>query len=128
MNPELSVILFAVDVGLLVILLAGAVWSVGFPGKRAWPPPQRRSWQYFLTWAFYDAVIGINAVLLFLDWNSWVFQSPLRFIVGIPFGVARGHAGRVGNGHGGVEEYFRAEGRVCGFRALSVHEESAVPG
>ncbi len=28
MNPELSVILFAVDVGLLVILLAGAVWSV----------------------------------------------------------------------------------------------------
>ena len=42
MNPELSVILFAVDVGLLVILLAGAAWSVAFPGKRAWPPPQRR--------------------------------------------------------------------------------------
>ena len=58
MNPELSVILFAVDVGLLVILLAGAAWSVAFPGKRAWPPPQRRSWQYFLTWAFFDAVIS----------------------------------------------------------------------
>ena len=61
MNPELSVILFAVDVGLLVILLAGAVWSVAFPAKRAWPPPRRRSWQYFLTWAFYDAVISSSA-------------------------------------------------------------------
>ena len=76
MNPELSVILFAVDVGFLVILLAGAVWSVAFPAKRAWPPPQRRSWQYLLTWAFFDAVIVSNAALIFLDWNSWVFPSP----------------------------------------------------
>ena len=83
MNPELSVILFAVDIGFLVILLAGAVWSVAFPAKRAWPPPQRRSWQYLLTWACFDVVVGVSAALLFLDWNSWVFPSPLRFIVGV---------------------------------------------
>ena len=79
MNPELSVILFA-----------GAVWSVAFPAKRAWPPPQRRSWQYLLTWACFDAVIVSNAALIFLDWNSWVFPSPLRFIVGVPLALLGG--------------------------------------
>ena len=90
MNPELSVILFAADIGFLVILLAGAVWSVAFPAKRAWPPPQRRSWQYLLTWAFFDVVIVSNAALIFLDWNSWVFPSPLRFIVGVPLALLGG--------------------------------------
>ena len=90
MNPELSVILFAVDIGFLVILLAGAVWSVAFPDKRAWPPPQRRSWQYLLTWAFFDVVVGVSAALIFLDWNSWVFPSPLRFIVGVPLALLGG--------------------------------------
>ncbi len=81
MNPELPIILFTVNIGFLVILLAGAVWSVAFPAKRAWPPPQRRSWQYVLTWASYDAVCGLSTALLFLDWNSWAFASPLRFII-----------------------------------------------
>ena len=90
MNPELSVILFTVDIGFLVILLAGAVWSVAFPAKRAWPPPQRRSWQYVLTWASYDAVCGLSTALLFLDWNSWAFASPLRFIVGVPLALLGG--------------------------------------
>ena len=67
MNPELSVILFTVDMAFLVILLAGAVWSVAFPAQRAWPPPQRRSWQYVLTWASYDAVCGLSTALLFLE-------------------------------------------------------------
>ena len=35
MNPELPIILFTVNIGFLVILLAGAVWSVAFPAKRA---------------------------------------------------------------------------------------------
>ena len=79
MHPELS-----------VILLAGAVWSVAFPAKRAWPPPQRRSWQYVLTWASYDAVCGLSTALLFLDWNSWAFVSPLRFILGVPLALLGG--------------------------------------
>ena len=90
MNPGLSVILFTVDIGFLVILLAGAVWSVAFPAKRVWPPPQRRSWQYVLTWVSYDAVCGLSTALLFLDWNSWAFASPLRFIVGVPLALLGG--------------------------------------
>ena len=47
------------------------------------PPPGRGSWQHLLTWAGFWVVIGINVLLLLMYWNSWVFQSPLRFIIGV---------------------------------------------
>ena len=76
--------LFGVAVVILIAMLAGVVWSAAVPGRRIWPPPGRRSWQYVLTWLGFYAVCGINVLLLLMYWNSWVFQSPLRFVVGIP--------------------------------------------
>ena len=83
-------ILFTADVVLLIVSLTGAVWSVAVPGKRVWPPPRLRSWQYFVTWGCFWAVCGLNTLLLLMDWNSWVFQSPLRFIVGVPLALLGG--------------------------------------
>ena len=71
----------------------GAVWSAAVPGRRIWPPPGRRSWQYFLTWAGFCAVCCINLLLLLMHWNSWVFQSPLRFVVWIPLALLGGMLG-----------------------------------
>ena len=86
----MSNILFGVAVAILIASLAGAVWSVAVPGRRIWPPPGHRSWQYLLTWAGFYAVCGINLLLLLTHWNSWVFQSPLRFVVGIPLALLGG--------------------------------------
>ena len=83
-------ILFGVAVAILIASLAGAVWSAAVPARRIWPPPGRRSWQYFLTWAGFCAVCGINLLLRLVHWNSWVFQSPLRFVVGIPLALLGG--------------------------------------
>ena len=80
----MSTILFGIAVVILIAQLAGAVWSVAVPDRRLWPPPGRGSWQHLLTWAGFWVVIGINVLLLLMYWNSWVFQSPLRFIIGVP--------------------------------------------
>ena len=80
----MSIILFGIAVIILIALLVGTIWSVAVPDRRIWPPPGRRSWQYSLYWASFYAVTGINILLLFMCWNSWVFQSPLRFVAGIP--------------------------------------------
>ena len=80
----MSTILFGVAVVILIAQLAGAVWSVVVPDRRLWPPPGRGSWPHLLTWAGFWTVIGINVLLLLMYWNSWVFQSPLRFIIGVP--------------------------------------------
>ena len=76
--------LFAIDVVILFVLLTGTIWSVVRPDGRIWPPPRRRSWQYVVAWVCLYAVVGLNAAVLFLDWNQWIFRSNIRFVVGIP--------------------------------------------
>ncbi len=88
--PDFAYALFAIDVVILFILLTGAVWSVALPDRRIWPPPYQHSWQYSLTWACFYVVFGINIALMFLDWNSWIFKSNLRFIIGIPIALLGG--------------------------------------
>ncbi len=80
-------LLFVADVLILIVLLIGTVWSVAYPAKRIWPPPTRGSWQYRLTWACFYLVFALNAALLILDWNSWLFENNLRLIVGIPLAL-----------------------------------------
>ena len=85
-----SSVVFTVDVAILFVMIAGAVWSIAFPSKRIWPPPGRGSWQWLLTWACFYATIALSAALICLDWNSWLFQSPLRFILGVPLTLLGG--------------------------------------
>ena len=82
--------LFTVDLVAVFLLLIGIVWSVVRPSHRIWPPPGRRSWQYVVTWICFFAACGLNACLLFLDWNSWIFAGDLRFILGIPVALLGG--------------------------------------
>ena len=85
--PDLTCTLFATDVAILVVLLAGVLWSIAVPDKRIWPPPSRRSWQWVLTWTCCVSVYGLNLALLVVDWNAWQFSSPLRMVAGIPAAV-----------------------------------------
>ncbi len=94
--PYFTHTIFAVDVVVLVLTLAGTTWSVVIPDRRIWPPPYRLSWQHSLSWACFFVVLGISAALLFLDWNSWVFQSDARFIIGIPLALFGGLLGAWG--------------------------------
>jgi protein-S-isoprenylcysteine O-methyltransferase Ste14 len=80
-------VLFWADVIILMAMLFGATWSVAFPARRIWPPPGRSSWQYRLTWIGFILVFGFNAALFALDWNSWLFESELRFIIGAPIAL-----------------------------------------
>lgn len=82
--------LFAIDLVALFLLLAAMVWSVVRPDRRIWPPPARRSWQFAMTWICYRAALGLNACLLVLDWNSWVFAGGLRWLFGIPLALLGG--------------------------------------
>ena len=86
MNVLIQVI-FVVDVVLLYALLIGAAWSVALPARRIWPPPGWRSWQYRLTWACFYLVFPLNALLVMLDWNTWLFTNPTRLVLAIPVAV-----------------------------------------
>ena len=87
MMPEALDLVFAVDVAIILLLLTGAIWSVAYPARRLWPPPARASWQFRSTWFLFYLSIGLNAALLILDWNSWIFESNLRFVLGVPIAL-----------------------------------------
>ena len=80
-------LIFFLDVLALIVLMAGIIWSVAKPAKRIWPPPGSSTWQYKLAWIFFYLVFGINTLIIILDWNSWIFSNPLRFLIGIPLCV-----------------------------------------
>ena len=83
-------LIFTIDVIILMVLLSGTVWSVVIPEKRIWPPPARASWQYWTVWLLFTAVFVMSAVLMVFDWNSWIFTSQVRLIVGLPLAILGG--------------------------------------
>ena len=68
--------LFLIDVMAHYALLVGVVWSIILP--------QKRSWQHATTWILFYLIFAIHIALIFLDWNSWVFTSYARLLLGVP--------------------------------------------
>ena len=80
-------LIFFLDVLALIVLMVGIIFSVGRPDSQIWPPPGKSTWQYKLAWILFYLVFGLNTLIIFLDWNSWIFSNPLRFLIGIPLCV-----------------------------------------
>jgi protein-S-isoprenylcysteine O-methyltransferase Ste14 len=76
--------IFEMNVTVLLGLLVGTIWSAVYPSRRIWPPPGKKSWQYLLTWVGFSLACALNIPLYILDWNTWLFDSLLRLIVGVP--------------------------------------------
>ena len=74
---------FVLVVASEVLLLASLVLSIASPDKRVWPPPRRRSWQFWFTWCFTSVALGGAVLLGLLDWNTFVFPPSVRFPLGI---------------------------------------------
>lgn len=67
-----------------LLLAVGLLVSVFAPEHRIWPPPGRRSWQFWYVWILFTvAALGLTTLAV-LDWNSFVFPDWLRYAVGLP--------------------------------------------
>jgi len=88
MKESTQLVIFYADMIVNFGLLIGVAWSIAFPDRRAWPPPQTQSWQYYATWVFFYIAFTANALLVQLDWNSWIIPDEIRYFIGIPLIVA----------------------------------------
>lgn len=80
---ELIVGLFWSNVACHLLLLAGAVWCVVCPDRRIYPMTTKNGY-YYAMWLMFWFVFGSTAALGLLDWNTGVWDSPLRFLLGVP--------------------------------------------
>lgn len=72
-----SMLIIEVLIGISFVL----TWIL--PEFRIWPPPSRRSWQFYYVWILIDfSYLAYIAVGIF-DWNSFITRHWLRFPVGI---------------------------------------------
>lgn len=64
-------------------LLLGVVWCIAFPSRRIYPMASPDRWYYWM-WFLFGFVFLSNAAFVFLDWNSGLWPSPLRFWLAVP--------------------------------------------
>ena len=65
------------------ILLAVALYiSYFYPSRRIWPPPGKKTWQFYYIWFLtYVSLIGL-IILGLLDWNSFVLDFLVLHVIG----------------------------------------------
>ncbi len=71
-----------------IVLIAGALWCIAFPSRRIYPLSGKNFW-YYAMWSLFNFIFLSNASFIFLDWNSGLWTSPLRFWLAAPL-VASG--------------------------------------
>ena len=77
------------EVAFFSMLIIEALIGISFvitwvvPEFRIWPPPSRRSWQFYYVWFLMDlSYLAYIAVGIF-DWNAFILSHWLRFPIGI---------------------------------------------
>jgi len=79
--------LFTINLIVHYSLLIITVWSIVMPKKRIWPPPSSKSWQYYVYWGLFYIGIGLDVLMLFLSWNTWLIPAEIRYYIGLPLSL-----------------------------------------
>jgi protein-S-isoprenylcysteine O-methyltransferase Ste14 len=80
MDMTIEFALFTVTLVLEFLLGGGLIVSLLYPKYRVWPPPKKRSWQYWYTHLLTESSIFCFLVLGFHDWNTFFLTHWLRFV------------------------------------------------
>ena len=80
------------DLFLLSMLLHYAylgimLWSVVFPARRIWPPLQKWSWKYIVTWGLFLGAFGIDIVMMLGDKSRLLPIGNEKYYLGVPLAI-----------------------------------------
>lgn len=73
--------LFLANFSAQAVLLLGAVWCIALPDRRVYPMTGKTPWLYGM-WALFYFAFASNFALVILDWNTGLWTSWHRFILG----------------------------------------------
>lgn len=83
MDSSFAQLLLFANLASHAALLIGVTWCVAFPARRIYPMERANGW-YVAMWAIFAFVFASNPLFVYLDWNTGLFPSSLRFWLAIP--------------------------------------------
>ncbi len=60
------------------------LWSIIFPTKRIWPPLQKWTWKYVVTWGLFLSAFGSDIIMMLTDRSRPLFTGSEKYYLGIP--------------------------------------------
>lgn len=75
---------FLVSMVLHYAYLGIVLWSVVFPAKRIWPPLERWTWKYLVSWGLFLGALGADVVIMVSDKSSLLPIGEERYYLGVP--------------------------------------------
>ncbi len=60
------------------------LWSVVFPARRIWPPLQKWSWKYIVTWGLFLGAFGIDIIMILKDESNLLPIGDEKYYLGVP--------------------------------------------
>ena len=83
MDSQAAQLLLYANLLAQILLFVGVVWCIAFPSRRIYPMEHKNGW-WFAMWVLFGFVFLSNPVFVVLDWNTGVWQSPVRFWLALP--------------------------------------------
>lgn len=68
--PKIKLTLFLCLLVISLLFSSGLLFSLMIPKIRMWPPPEKKTWQFYYVWVFYTiGALGVPVIGI-LDWGS----------------------------------------------------------
>jgi len=79
----ITIIIFMLIIIASILLVGGLIFTIVKPKYRIWPPPNKKSWKFWITWILSTISFSGTIVLSIIDWNSFILVHWIRYPIGL---------------------------------------------
>lgn len=64
------------------------LWSVVFPARQIWPPLQKWTWKYVVSWGLFLGALGADIIIMTGDKSALLPLGDEKYYLGVPLAIA----------------------------------------
>ncbi len=80
---SLTILIFIMTVIADILLVGGLIFTIIKPKYRIWPPPNKDSWQFWISWIVSIISFLGTITLSILDWDNFILLHWSRYPIGL---------------------------------------------
>ncbi len=76
-------VIFTITLIVDILLVGGLIFTIFKPKYRIWPPPDKNSRQFWISWILTILSFSGTLLLTIIDWNNFIFKHWSRIPIGV---------------------------------------------